>query len=196
MSSSAATRRPSFLSAVQSSPATKVNFAGARLVEEVRPPAPEALPPIAAAPTEQRTLERFDLAISLLRSQGERLAEQARGDALELAFLVARRILDHELHADPAALLGLIRSALRRAGEANKITVRLAPGDCQRVRAMDPAQIEGGLSLAHVELVADATLELGDCVVETELGAVDGRLATRLAEMREAVDSGLAAGGA
>jgi flagellar biosynthesis/type III secretory pathway protein FliH len=136
----------------------------------------------------KRSLERVEMALQVLRAQGERLAEQARSDALELAFLVARRILEHEISVDPGALLALIRTAIAKAGEANKVELHLNPKDLELVHAAredDPA----ALSFAHVSLVADSSLGRGDCLVQTELGTVDGRLATRLQEMRDAVQT-------
>ncbi|HTN53808.1 MAG TPA: FliH/SctL family protein [Anaeromyxobacter sp.] len=40
-----------------------------------------------------------------------------------------------------------------------------------------------------MEVAPDPSLEAGDCVVETDFGKVDGRLRTRLDELRRAVDS-------
>ena len=48
------------------------------------------------ASTEPDTIETIRFALEALRAQGERLAEQARSDALELGILVARRILERE----------------------------------------------------------------------------------------------------
>src|ERR1700678_2881761 len=98
-------RKPAFLSLVIDEPATPAVFAAAtgrdRAGHEKAPVAAAAPhPTVPSVATEQAAtlaLDRVDMALRLLRSQGERLAEQARSDALELAFLVARRILEHEV---------------------------------------------------------------------------------------------------
>jgi flagellar biosynthesis/type III secretory pathway protein FliH len=125
-------------------------------------------------------------AIEVLRLQAERLAEQARSDALELGFQVARRVLEAELSTSPEAFFALVRSALKRAGDSRRIVVRVHPEDARRVQ---PALQQGGLgvAVAGVEVQADPTLAPGDCVVDTDFGKVDGRLSTRLDELRRAV---------
>jgi flagellar assembly protein FliH len=125
-------------------------------------------------------------AIETLRAQSAHVAEQARADALEIGFAVARAILATEVRQNPEALFSLVRAAVRRAGDSRRIAVRVAPEDLDLLqggsRSLDAAA-------ARVELVADRGLCRGDCVVEADFGRIDGRLETRLAELRRAVDA-------
>jgi len=190
--SSATLRRPKFLATAQGPSEAPARFASVE-----RPLRPSELAALAALPPEPkpdpaataRAIERLELGVTLLRAQGERLAEQARADALELAFMIARRILEREIHTDPLALLSLIRSAIVRAGEANQITLRLSAADAGALRVAGQDASVGSFSLAKVTVVADPNLAPGDCIVETNLGTVDGRLSTRLAEMRETIEA-------
>ncbi len=139
--------------------------------------------------------ERVAQAVEMLRLQGERLAEQARSDALELGFLVARRVLEAELATSPEALFALVKGALRKVGESRKVSVRLHPEDARQVSAAH-AGGQLGLTVAAVEIAADPALERGDCVVDADFGRVDGRLRTRLEELqraaRQAAEEGVA----
>jgi flagellar assembly protein FliH len=170
-------------------------------VEPLAPPLP---PPVPQPGPE--FAERLARAIGDLRRAGERVAEQASADALEMALLIARRILESELAAGPAALSSLIRTAIGRLGESRTIQLRLSPGDAAAVRAAAEGGEDGkdgkdgstgglgGLSLARVEIRADASLSPGDCIVDGEHGTVDGRLATRLDEVRRILTRALAEG--
>ncbi len=148
-------------------------------VESLAPPLP---PPIPQPGPE--FAERLAKAVGDLRRHGERLAEQATGDALEMALLIARRILEAELTTNPAALAGLIRSAIGRLGESRKIHLRLCPADAAAVQAAGDEGPFAGVTVARVEVRADASLSPGDCIVDGEHGTVDGRVATRLEEVR------------
>ncbi len=163
-------------------------------VEPLAPPLP---PPVAHPGPE--FAERLARAVAELRHTGERLAEQATADALEMALLIARRIIDSELGTGPAALNGLIRSAVGRLGETRTIHVRLCPSDAAAVEAAGHGAggvgAPGNLSLARVEIRADASLSPGDCIVDGDHGTVDGRLATRLDEVRRILTRALNDGG-
>jgi len=146
-------------------------------------PMPSLTPP-KAAPEPWRERETIRLAIEALRSQGEKLAEQARSDALELGILIARRILEQEITANLDGIFALIKSAIRRAGEEHVTKLRLHPEDVKHLQAS--AQSE--FSLGKIELVADATLERGDVMVDTAQHTIDGRLSTRFDELVRQLD--------
>lgn len=152
------------------------------------PPAFEAIPPSPPPPPpvviQRETSPALALAIEKLRAQSERLAEQARSDSLELAVLIARRILEKEINTDLAAIFSLIRSAIRRAGEEHVTQVRVSPADQKELTAK--AQSE--FSFGKIVIVADASLERGDVMVDTEHHSIDGRLSTRLDELVKQLD--------
>jgi flagellar biosynthesis/type III secretory pathway protein FliH len=174
-------------------------------------PAPEpsspvlvVFPPIEAATSigalERKlaeTASRVELAVERLRAVGERLAAEARADAFEIALTAARRLVEAELTVNPEAQLGFIRSAVRRLGEARTITVRLAP---QQATAFEStaagAALKAAPSSARLDIVADATLAPGDCVVDGDLASIDGRLETRFAEIRRSIIAAIGEDGA
>lgn len=164
-------------------------------LEDLLAPPPPAPPPPQPPPytesPETRAMERLSNALQALRLESTALTEAARADALEVGFQVARKILEQAVTADVSALLALVKSALRRIGEARSLRVRVHPLD---LPGLQLAIHEGGhheLTLARLELVEDPSLSRGDVMVEGEMGAVDGRLETRLEEVRVALAGGL-----
>jgi flagellar assembly protein FliH len=138
----------------------------------------------------EEKLEALFSTIENLRLLSAKLAEQARSDALELAFQIAKRILESEVRTNPEPLFKLIRSAIRRISEARTINIRLSPEDASAFELENGAQ-KVGARLAQINVVADPSLERGDCVLDSDLGMVDGRLQNRLAELRRSVESAL-----
>jgi flagellar assembly protein FliH len=161
-------------------------------VAEKHEPAPAAPPPSphpVAVATPPPAIHAFEAAVASLRMRGEQLAEQVRTDALEIGFMVARRILEQELTVGPQPLFSLIRSAVRRLGDSRPVKIRLHPKDFARLQAMEPQERSEQLSLIHVELAADTELQPGDCIVSSDLGTVDGRLSNRLAELGRSIET-------
>jgi flagellar assembly protein FliH len=201
-------RRPRFLAEVPETPSTEpVLFtvgampshaphprahAADRHREQRSPPLPA--PSTAAeshdlAALRREAMEKVSAALETLRAHAERLAEQARSDAIEIGFQVARKILETELRQNPEALFALVRAALRRAGESRRIAVRVAPEDASLLQSDAGRAALDGITSARIELVTDPGLQRGDCMVDTDFGQVDGRLGTRLGEIRRAVDA-------
>lgn len=173
--------------------------APAQPVVEVAPAAVAPPDPIAPESPQYHTppgalefAERSAAAVSALRLTSERLAEQARSDALELALLVSRRILEAELSTNVERFFGVIRSVIRRAGESRRIVVRLNPEDANRVEAAGGGRALSAMSVAQIEVSPDAELLQGDCMIDADFGMVDGRLTTRLDEMRRLLQEAMA----
>lgn len=135
----------------------------------------------------QRERDRLVRAVESLRLQSERLAEQARADAIEIAFQLAQKIVETELRQSPEPLFSLVRSALKQAGEARRVQLRVHPKDGELLRASGPQVSQGAPSVAKLEILDDSSLARGDCLVETDFGEIDGRLSTRFAELRRAL---------
>lgn len=152
------------------------------------PPPPVQPPPPATTPLPEAALERLANAIQILRLQSAKLAEQARADALEIGFQIAHRILETEIRTSPESLFALIRSALHRASESQHIVVRLSPVDAAKLKERTEAVAREEASLAVIEVQADPSLAPGDCMVDADFGTIDGRIQSRLQEMRRAIE--------
>ena len=208
MSTAQALRRPSFLGRTGDRP--KVQHAAFKAGSEGRFHPPVIASTMsdsdegdsrsaAAAVVEAQKLaaqftERTSAAVEVLRATAERLAAEARTDALEIGFLVARRILEMELTASAEPLVNLVRSAVRRLGESRRIVIHLSPADAQAMTAIIEsrgAQAVAQASISKVEIVADASLGRGDCLVEGDLVTVDGRINARIEELRRVLEAGV-----
>jgi len=63
--------------------------------------------------------------------------------------------------------------------QTRRIAVRVNPADADALEEI----------AAPVTIVPDASITAGGCVVETDLGSVDGRLETRLDALRAALEA-------
>ena len=105
------------------------------------------------------------------------LAQQdiARG-TLEIACAIARQVLRQEIKTDPKTLEPVVREALGiLLADGKTACVRLSPVDFGLLQASLAAELAG----QPVQVVADASVAPGDCLVESAGAVVDGGVATR-----------------
>lgn len=192
----APTRRPTFMGRIPSQPHVEpAAFGGAPLRRSSAGLAEHSASPtvIDMQQVADQVSERIGSAAQFLRQAAERLAAEARSDALEVGFMVARRILETDLTANVEHLVGLVRSAIRRLGESRHIKLQLCPEDARLIEEAlhkDGAQSISSVAAAQIEVIADPSLQRGDCLVAGDLGTVDGRINTRLEELRHALHTG------
>lgn len=122
-------------------------------------------------------------ALSLsLRERERRSAELALDRVVELARLLAERLLGHALRTDPAEIAALASQALTEAGGARRVEVHANPDDVPLLRRATSAFDPDGR--VH-SVIADESLARGDLRLNTELGMIDARLGPELARLAE-----------
>lgn len=98
-----------------------------------------------------------------------------------LAMTVARQVLAHELRTSPDLVVEAVRqAALALPAATGSLRVRLHAEDLSLLRSLDATE-------EHWQLVADPTLQRGDCMLETDRSRLDSRVETRLAAVVDAV---------
>lgn len=107
--------------------------------------------------------------------------------SVELARLLAERLLDEALALDPARVEGLARRALAEASGARRIRIVCHPEDA----AFLQAALEAG-RFAHVsEVRVDATRSRGSLRFETEIGSLDADIAPQLDRLADRLHQAL-----
>jgi len=132
-----------------------------------------------AASVEQ--LQRVATALAAARAA---LLREAAEQVVGLAADLGRRIVRRELSVDPAAAVPLVRELLLRVAAAERVVVKVCPRDLRACREI----LGGSTELSEsARLIADPGLSPGDCLVETERGRLDARIATQLDRMEAAL---------
>jgi flagellar assembly protein FliH len=121
-----------------------------------------------------------------------RLRQEAEREVVQLALVIARRVLRREIQVDREAVLGLVKAAFENASSREVTLVRVHPA-----HAAQTAEYLRGIGAPEtIEVQPDAALELGAVVVETGRGTVDASLETQLEEISHGLVDLLPGGGA
>lgn len=157
-----------------------------RLVAEARARAGAIEAEAHARGLEAARLEQAVALAEAARARDEALAG-ARGEVAALAVAVARRLLDGELQLAPERIGAVVDDALGRVRGAATVELRLHPDDA---RAWEAARRDPGAGTPTPTVVPDPTIERGGCLVRSNLGEVDARVATRADRLLAALAGG------
>ena len=102
---------------------------------------------------------------------------QGEEAVIGLAVTLAERIVRRAVRADPAEMGRLVHRALEVLPEPGRVRIRIEP---------EAAAIlgEAAGTPPEAEIVADPSLQPGDCLVEASLSLLDARIGTMLEEAR------------
>lgn len=123
-----------------------------------------------------------EISQAIEKFQIERIAylEQLEHEVVRLALAIAGRVLNREIQMDPLLLSGVVRVALGKL--ASTTEVRLHVPEAEKDLWKEMLRFLPNLPICP-ELVVDAMMHAGECVLETHLGSVDLGVKAQLEEI-------------
>lgn len=121
----------------------------------------------------------------LLREVGslrEKLLAGAEKEILDLAFLIAGKVIHKEVDIDREIVLSVLRDAMRTMRGKDDVKIRMNPDDYRHITETNPDFLG---SYGDITIERDETISRGGAIVETESGAVDARLDRQLDKVRD-----------
>jgi len=122
-----------------------------------------------------------------LRVREERSAEAQLDRSVELARVLAERLLGESMQVDAQTIAKLARQALAEAQGARTVRIEAHPDDIEalkrHVAMLDIGQV--------ASISADATLERGSLRLHTDLGTIDAQLRPQLERLAAALRDAL-----
>ncbi|QNI35268.1 FliH/SctL family protein [Edaphobacter albus] len=99
-------------------------------------------------------------------------------EVVRLALAVASRILYREVLLDPLLLRGSVRVALEKLKENSGVSLRVP-----NTQEEDWRSLLEGTAGREITVVADSTMQAGECLLETSVGRVDLGIQAQLEEI-------------
>jgi flagellar biosynthesis/type III secretory pathway protein FliH len=164
---------------------TEARAAAETILRDARARATSA---IELATREAAAVEQAKLAGQLLalRNREAHADEAALDRSVELARVLAERLVGEALALDPRTVAKLARQALLEARGARTVAIEAHPDDVDALRA------HLGTLTAHVASVtADATIDRGSLRLRTDLGTIDANIRPQLERLAAALRDAL-----
>lgn len=129
----------------------------------------------------QRQAQQITAAIEQFAQERSKYFAQVEAEVVRLSLAIARRILHREAQVDPLVVAGLVRVAIEKIETMSGITVRTAPGNCQRWQE----HLADVSERVKISFVADPQLAADQCVLETEMGSTELGIEAQVAEVEK-----------
>jgi len=121
-------------------------------------------------------------AVRNFASERETYFQRVEAEVVGLSLAIARKILHREAQVDPLLLAGVVRVGLDSVAAGTHVRLRVHPDQIQAWRQFFSQQPD---LQSLPELLGDATLQAGRCMLESELGSTDLTLETQLKEIEQ-----------
>ncbi len=121
-------------------------------------------------------------ALASFAHEREQYFQNVEAEVVHLALAIARKVVHREVESDPLLLAGVVRVALDKVGRETKVTLFVHPS---RASAWHEYFFHDAGSTDTLDIVADASLALDQCRVETEHGSTEIGIEKQLKEIEQ-----------
>jgi flagellar assembly protein FliH len=128
-------------------------------------------------------LETMRGLVEMARVERHKTIETAEPEIVRLAVFIAERVLNQHVAVDGNAVLEMVRSAITRLVNREKVTVRVNPADIEMMREHRD-RLMAMNDIDHMRIIEDQRVDRGGVVIETDAGTIDSKISTQLREVR------------
>ena len=121
--------------------------------------------------------------VDMARVERHKLMESAEPELVRLAVGIAERVLHQQIALDRGVVVEMAKVAIGRLVEKESVTVRVNPGDLERMREHRDELLSNG-EIKNFRIVEDQRVDRGGVVVETDGGTIDARISTQVNEAK------------
>jgi flagellar biosynthesis/type III secretory pathway protein FliH len=133
---------------------------------------------------------------ALIEAWKERTQYLSRNESelVRLSIAVARKIIGNSVQVDPSTTLHTVREAIRSVRSERKIKLRVRADDEAMVRSQVLELKKSTADICEIVVLSDDSIELGGCIVDSDLGTIDAQISTQLQSLERALLRGTDAG--
>jgi flagellar biosynthesis/type III secretory pathway protein FliH len=124
---------------------------------------------------------KFAHALELFQIERRDYFSRVEADVVQLALAIAAKILHREAQVDPMLVAALVRFAVDKLHDGSSVSVRVSLLETARWRASLANPANG----AKIEIIEDAHLAPGDCILTTELGSTNFSIDAQMKEVEK-----------
>lgn len=112
--------------------------------------------------------------------------ESMEKDIVDLVLEVAQKVIVKEIEK-PDYILGIVTDALDKAASKKDTILKVSEEDYEFIIENKDKLLLNVEGFGDVEILKEASLESGSCLVETKFGIIDGSLKTRMQQIEQEV---------
>src|SRR5262245_41913491 len=125
-------------------------------------------------------LTRWNETILQAMEAQDRLLKSSEQALVRLAVRVAEKIIGERLRSSPDVIVDIVREVLKSIRSEKALMIQVNPDQAETVRQSIHRLhdlLENG---CQIKIVPNAAISAGGCIVESELGVIDGQQETQL----------------
>ncbi|HUX42268.1 MAG TPA: flagellar assembly protein FliH [Rectinemataceae bacterium] len=135
----------------------------------------------------ERLVGRLHVILDRAMEKRGEILEQAEVQVIELVLLVAKKVVKVISENQKSVVVQNIQQALRKLKTKSDVIVRVNLADLELATEHVKDFVAMAENARKMSIVEDTTVDRGGCVIETDFGEIDARIASQLSELEDRI---------
>lgn len=142
---------------------------------------------MAGTEEETRLIERIHRILDLVIQRREAILLETEQQIVDLVILMTRKVVKVISASQKDVVTSNVLAALKKLKTRGDVTIRVNTDDLQLTTDHIKDFINKVEAVQGITVIEDSSIEKGGCVVETDFGAIDARIASQLEELESKI---------
>jgi flagellar assembly protein FliH len=134
-----------------------------------------------------RLIERLQTMLERARSRREEILAETEQQIVDLALLIARKVIKIISETQKEVVKANVEEALRKVKGRGDIIIRVNLADLKLSTEHINGFIHKMEGVKGIQVAEDSTVDPGGCIIETDFGEIDARISSQLAELESKI---------
>jgi len=131
----------------------------------------------------ERLVERMHKIIDSVQDKRQEILDNTEQQIVDLVILMTRKVVKIMSDNQKSVIMANVVQALKKVKGRGDVTLRVNLSDIKLTTEHVQDFIREVENIKNISIVEDSSVEKGGCIVETDFGAVDARIASQLSEL-------------
>ncbi|MEW6607995.1 MAG: FliH/SctL family protein [bacterium] len=136
----------------------------------------------------KKTLSQIHNVLLEAKHKREEIIQTNQEMILDLALMIAKKIIKTELATNKQAILKNLTQTLKKVKNKEEIKVKINPVHLQELSSKKEELLSQVFGLEGINFEEDENIEPGGCLIETNFGLIDATIATQLEMIQQALN--------
>jgi flagellar assembly protein FliH len=135
----------------------------------------------------ERLVGRLHVILDRAMDKRAEILAETEAQVVELVLLVAKKVVKVISENQKSVVVQNIQQALRKLKTKSDVIVRVNLADLQLATEHVKDFVQMTENAKKLQIIEDSTVDRGGCVIETDFGEIDARIASQLSELEERI---------
>ncbi len=134
-----------------------------------------------------RLVERVHKIIEAVQNKRQEILDSTEQQIVDLVILMTRKVVKIMSENQKSVIMSNVVQALKKVKGRGDVTLRVNLADIKLTTEHIQDFIREVENIKNITVVEDSSVEKGGCIVETDFGAIDARIASQLGELESKI---------